>query len=127
MKMPQRKAITLMVSALILAAGAGPALADEDYSNHAARGAITKLFRGIVNATTGWIEIPKQISLEWQNAGAGRGATVGFAKGIGWAIARSVMGAYEIVTFPVPVPEGYRHIMDPEYVLSDMEPGSSSP
>ena len=122
--MPRRKVVPLMILTLSLfAMGASPARA-EDYSSQTGRGVVTKLFRGIANAATGWLEIPKQISLEWQSGGAGRGATVGFAKGIGWAVARSVIGAYEIVTFPVPVPQGYRHIMDPEYVLSDMESGA---
>lgn len=121
------RVISVLVILSLLALAAGPALADEDYSGHAGRGAMIKLFRGIVNAATGWIEIPKQISQEWGGAGPGRGLTVGFAKGIGWAVARSVIGAYEIVTFPVPVPEGYRHIMEPEYVMSDTESGAEAP
>ncbi len=80
---------------------------------------VAKLFRGIVNAATGWMEIPKQMSLIWQEKGPGSGLTWGFIKGIGFAVARSVAGGYEIATFPVPVPEGYRPIMQPEYVLSD--------
>lgn len=79
---------------------------------------VTKLFRGIANAATGWMEIPKQISQTWQTQGPGPGFTWGFIKGIGWAVARSVGGAYEIITFPFPVPEGYKPIMQPEYVLS---------
>lgn len=121
-----KRVVSVLAVLSFLSLAAGPALA-EDYSGHAGRGAVTKLFRGIVNAATGWIEIPKQVSLEWQDKGPARGVTVGFAKGLGWAVARSVVGAYEIITFPVPVPEGYRHIMEPEYVLSDMESGASSP
>ncbi len=83
-------------------------------------GVVTKLFRGIVNAATGWFEIPKQISLTWQESGAGPGMTWGLAKGVGWAVARSVVGAYEIITFPMPIPEGYQPILQPEYVLSDL-------
>ncbi len=81
---------------------------------------VTKLFRGIVNAATGWMEIPKQMSLVWQDQGPGSGLTWGFIKGTGFAIARSVGGAYEIVTFPFPIPEEYRPIMQPDYVLSDI-------
>ncbi len=86
---------------------------------------VSKLFRGIANAATGWMEIFKQSSLKWQESGPGVGLTWGVAKGVGYAIARSVGGAYEIVTFPVPIPEGYRPIMKPEYVLSDVEQSSS--
>ncbi|MBI1952945.1 MAG: exosortase system-associated protein, TIGR04073 family [Candidatus Omnitrophica bacterium] len=87
---------------------------------------VTKLFRGIVNAATGWIEIPKHVSLTWQASGPGVGMTWGLVKGLGFAVARSVAGGYEIATFPMPIPEGYRPIMHPEYVLSDL-PGSSQP
>lgn len=84
---------------------------------------ITKLFRGIVNAATGWIEIPKQISLTWQAQGPGLGSTWGLVKGVGFAVARSVVGGYEIVTFSLSIPDGYRPIMHPEYVLSDLPEG----
>ncbi len=87
---------------------------------------VTKLFRGIANAATGWMEIPKQMSLTWQGQGPGVGLSWGFIKGVGWAIARSVGGVYEIVTFPFPIPEEYKSIMQPEYVLSDL-PTSSQP
>ena len=119
-----KRAVAVLLVLALFSLAAGPAQA-EDYSDHAGRGALTKLFRGIVNAATGWIEIPKQMIVTGQESGPAKGWTWGFAKGIGWAVARSVVGAYEIVTFPVPVPEGYRHIMDPEYVLSDMESGTA--
>ena len=122
--MMKRTVGILLIAVLLSSLAAGPARA-EDYSDHAGRGALTKLFRGIANAATGWMEIPKQMIQTGQESGPAKGWTLGFAKGIGWAVARSVIGAYEIVTFPVPVPEGYRHIVDPEYVFSDMESGSS--
>jgi len=81
---------------------------------------VTKLFRGIANAATGWMEIPKEMSLTWQESGPGIGLTWGFIKGIGYAVARSVAGGYEIATFPLPIPEGYKPLMKPEYVLSDV-------
>ncbi len=81
---------------------------------------ISKLFRGLTNAVTGWMEIPKQMILTSQSSDVGAGLTWGFVKGIGYAVARSVTGGYEIATFPIPVPEGYRVIMEPEFVLTDM-------
>lgn len=83
-------------------------------------GVVTKLFRGIINAATGWMEIPKQMILQGQDHGPGPAFTWGLIKGVGYAVARSVVGAYEIVTFPMPIPEGYRPIMHPEYVISDI-------
>lgn len=79
----------------------------------------TKLSRGIVNLVTGWLEIPKQISNVWQESGAAPGLTLGFLKGFGFAVGRTAVGAYEIVTFPAPLPEGYRPIVSPEFVFSD--------
>lgn len=84
---------------------------------------ITKLFRGMVNAATGWMEIPKQIATTWGESGAGVGLSWGFIKGIGYAVARSTAGGFEIATFPLPIPEDYKPIMQPEYVLSDLPQG----
>lgn len=87
---------------------------------------MTKLFRGMVNAATGWMEIPKQMFQTSEQQGVGVGLSWGFVKGIGWAVGRSVIGAYEIATFPFPVPEEYRPVLQPEYVLSDL-PESPQP
>lgn len=113
-----------VVVALILVGAVGPVLADNGrnrpVSQDTGRLVITKLFRGIANAATGWLEIPKQITLTQQTMGAGSAYTWGLLKGIGYALARSVTGAFEIATFPFPVPEGYVPVMHPEYVLSDL-------
>ena len=111
-----RKTWIVLVTVGLAAALARPAYAEYDTG----RQAITKLFRGVTNTATGWLEIPKQIAKTSQESGAGPGFTWGFAKGIGWAIGRTVVGAYEIVTFPFPIPEEYRPVMQPEYVLSDL-------
>ncbi|MBI3318744.1 MAG: exosortase system-associated protein, TIGR04073 family [Candidatus Omnitrophica bacterium] len=86
-----------------------------------------KLARGVTNVLTGWVEIPKQMSVTWQEGGAGQGMTWGLVKGIGYAVTRTAVGAYETVTFPTPIPDGYQPIMSPEYVFTDFPgPGSSS-
>ena len=56
-------AITLLV-ALVLGSFSGRALADQETGAMV----VTKLFRGIANAATGWMEIPKQMSLVWQES-----------------------------------------------------------
>lgn len=101
---------------------AQPVLAEQDTG----RLVMTKLFRGMANAVTGWMEIPKQMIQTSEAQGVGVGVTWGFAKGIGWAVGRSVIGAYEIITFPFPVPEEYKPVLQPEYVLSDL-PQSPAP
>ncbi len=41
----------------------------------------------------------------------------GLVRGVCYAAVRMVTGAYEIVTFPVAIPLGYRPIVYPEYVI----------
>ena len=108
--------LVLGIAVICLASSAQPVFAQDNTGAHV----VTKLFRGLTNAVTGWLEIPKQISQTYQESGPGPAFTWGFVKGIGCAVARSVVGGYEIVTFPFPIPEGYRPIMQPEYVLSDL-------
>lgn len=79
--------------------------------------ALTKLGRGIVNVLTGWVEIPKNIATEWRRTDPFSGFVVGTIKGIGWTIGRTISGAYDIITFPVPVPKEYKPLMEPEYIL----------
>lgn len=105
-----------MALVFLIGSAVGPAWAEQDTG----RLVMTKLFRGMVNAVTGWMEIPKQMIQTSEKEGLGVGLSWGFIKGIGWAVGRSVAGSYEIVTFPLPVPENYRPVMQPEYVLSDL-------
>lgn len=114
--------VVFALALVVALTAAGPVFAEQDTG----RLVMTKLFRGIVNAATGWMEIPKQMIRTSQEQGVGPGLSWGFAKGIGWAVGRSVMGGYEIVTFPIPVPEEYRPVLQPEYVLSDL-PESPQP
>ena len=114
--MKSRTIFVAFVLTVALIGNVGSALAAQDTGALV----VTKLFRGMVNAVTGWMEIPKQMSLIWQESGPGKGLGWGLVKGIGFAVARSVAGAYEIATFPLPIPEEYEPLMQPEYVLSDL-------
>ncbi len=86
-----------------------------------------KLGRGLANAATGWIEIPKRMHDETAANGPGVGWTWGLIKGVGYAIARSVAGAYEIVSFPVAMPEAYQPVIDPPLIFSAEETRAASP
>jgi putative exosortase-associated protein (TIGR04073 family) len=79
-----------------------------------------KLGRGIVNLFTGFVEVPKNIAREWRKTDPFTGLVLGFIKGAGWGLSRTAAGAYEIVTFPLPVPEGYVPLMEPEFILTDV-------
>ena len=77
----------------------------------------TKLGRGVANALTGWVEIPKNIYSTSAESNAFAGLTLGLAKGAGMTIVRTGAGLYEVLTFPFPIPDGYKPILDPEYVF----------
>lgn len=87
-----------------------------------------KLGRGIVNAGFGALEIPIRISEVNFNEGALAALTFGTLSGVGYFIAREVVGVFEIITFPIPLPglsndpygygSGYGPILMPEWVVS---------
>ncbi|PIQ82729.1 MAG: hypothetical protein COV76_02075 [Candidatus Omnitrophica bacterium CG11_big_fil_rev_8_21_14_0_20_64_10] len=106
--------------ALVLAVGA-IGLARPAHAEETGALVVTKLFRGIANTATGWMEIPKQISVTWQEEGPGVGSSWGLVKGIGMALARTASGVFEIITFPLPIPDDYQPLMQPEYVLTDFK------
>lgn len=75
-----------------------------------------KLARGAVNFATGWVEVPKQIYLVGREEGWTTGLIRGPIDGLGMFAARTIAGAYEILTFPVPIPPGYQPMVQPDYV-----------
>lgn len=81
----------------------------------------TKLGRGMGNAAFGWLEILHQpINMgkqeRWPFAIFG-----GVPKGIVYAVGRTLVGVYEVVTFPVPLPSGYHAMMEPEFIIPRAE------
>ncbi len=77
----------------------------------------TKLGRGVANTLTGWVELPKNIYKTSVEDNALAGITLGLARGAGMTIVRTGAGIYEIATFPFPLPENYKPILEPEYVF----------
>ncbi len=79
---------------------------------------LKKLGRGISNLTLGWIEIFTTIEDTGKSDGVVGAITYGVLKGFAKGIFRTAVGAYETITFPVPVPEDYKPILTkPEFVL----------
>ena len=99
---------TFAVAALVLTA-AGPCYAEGD--------AFTKLGRGVANVLTGWVELPKNIYNTSIEENAFAGMTLGLAKGLGMTLVRTGSGVYEVATFPFPLPDDYKPVMEPEYVF----------
>ena len=78
-----------------------------------------KLHRGAVNLVTGWMEIPNTIKDTTAEDNLFTGITIGMPKGCCMAILRTAIGFYEIVTFPIPLPDGYNPMLQPEFVVKD--------
>lgn len=88
----------------------------------------TKFVRGVANLATGWVEIPKQVYVVGSNEGWVAGALRGPFDGLGMFVARTVAGAYEILTFPIPVPPQYQPLVQPAFVWeAELSPGSPGP
>ena len=77
----------------------------------------TKLGRGLANFFTGWLEIPAEIGRQLQKKGEVAAAFVGPVLGLCKAVGRTAVGVYETVTFPFPVPPGYKSVLEQEFVM----------
>lgn len=76
--------------------------------------AAQKFGRGLAGMTLGFLEIPGNIVKESQEQGP-IGVPIGLAYGLGMCVTRELVGVYEFLSAPFPVPAGYRPIMMPEY------------
>lgn len=108
--------LAVLVASLVADA---PAHADEP---HALGDRISgKLIRGMVNLSTGWIEVPRQIYEVGTHEGWVRGLLRGPFDGIGMFFARTVAGVVETATFPVPLPT-YKPLLTPTYAWESEDP-----
>jgi putative exosortase-associated protein (TIGR04073 family) len=80
-----------------------------------------KLGRGVTNALTGIVEVPKKMYLISKNDNLAMGLTWGLVKGAGVGLLRTAAGLYETVTFPIPAPADYEPIIHPEFVFEEWE------
>jgi len=74
-----------------------------------------KFLRGLAGMTTAFLEVPGNMVAETRTRGAGEGIPLGFAKGLGMIIPRTLVGVWEFVSAPFPVPAGYEPILRPEF------------
>ena len=79
-----------------------------------AQTALRKAGRGLAGMTIGFLEIPGNIYKGAVDDGVG-GAFLGFAKGLGMLVPRTLVGVYEFVSAPIPAPSGFRPILEPEF------------
>ncbi|MFH1309799.1 MAG: exosortase system-associated protein, TIGR04073 family [Candidatus Omnitrophota bacterium] len=86
-------------------------------------GAFRKLGRGLSNTLTGWSEIFFSVNKKFrENDNNVMQGLTALPEGIVRAVTRSIIGVYETVTFPIPVPANYETIMYPEFVLETKDP-----
>lgn len=81
-----------------------------------------KLGRGLGNLAFGWMELLKGIQEVGDNQNFIAGLTWGPIYGAGNTIVREAVGAYEVLTFPIPLPENFKPILQPEFVLAGDRP-----
>jgi putative exosortase-associated protein (TIGR04073 family) len=108
-----------LVVATVVASSLCYASTDEPPSGH---NAVRKLGRGCANLLFGVVEMPNQYTKAVSEHGGAAGVTYGVPKGFVRWIGRELVGVYEIVTFPIPFPHGYRPVMKPEFPNEDYEP-----
>ena len=76
-----------------------------------------KFGRGLAGMTCGFLELPGNIVKETDTHGAA-GLPTGLAMGIGMMVTRELVGVYEFLSAPFPVPAGFKPVLQPEYPWS---------
>jgi putative exosortase-associated protein (TIGR04073 family) len=100
---------------LILAASAGLVLCVTPAAR--AETAAAKFARGAAGIATGVLEVPGNIVQQTREKGA-IGVPIGLALGLGMFVTRELVGVYEFLTAPFPIPAGFKPILSPEYPWS---------
>jgi putative exosortase-associated protein (TIGR04073 family) len=108
-----KTAVRVLVSFLLLSLVALAFYSSQTYAGDPIR----KLGRGIANIATGWAEIPAEIFRESDREGDVAGIFAAPFKGLAKAIGRTAVGAYEVVTFIIPLPRFYNPVIEPEFIF----------
>lgn len=83
---------------------------------------VKKFCRGLLNVSFGFLEVFKNVRDTGKEDGVGMAISYGALKGVYYMVKRMAVGVYEIVTFPIPIPEDYAPVLDdPEYFLGKDE------
>lgn len=77
-----------------------------------------KFERGFMNMLSGWMETPRHLHenskrKDWLEYGP-----QSLARGVGWAIARTGAGVYELATAAHPTPHNYESMIQPETIVA---------
>lgn len=87
--------------------------------------AARKFGRGLAGLTLGILELPGNMVEEGRANGALSAMTVGFVMGVAKVPARTLIGAYELLSAPFPLPAGFQPLMAPEFSWQYFESGAS--
>lgn len=114
--MGMRKVSAILLSLLVLAQPAFAAPAME------AKGtALRKLQRGVINMALSPIELSHELHKEKRKDGYLPSWVSGLGRGSVFTMGRALSGAYDLLTFPVPLPGGYEPLVYPELVTDHLE------
>jgi len=103
----------LGAAVLVLISGTSPVLAKDD--------AFTKFGRGVANIVTAPGELYTQPWLLSKDHATSVAICGGILKGAALIVAREVVGVYEVLTFPFPIPKDYRPIIKPVTPFTDWD------
>ena len=77
--------------------------------------AFRKLGRGVVNMAACPFEFTKALGESYESGGVYEAVTIGLLKGLVMMTVRAGLGCVEAVTFPIPIPDNYKPILQPEF------------
>lgn len=76
-----------------------------------------KLGRGLTNVVTSPLEFGYEIDRGIETSGLYKGCCFGVIRGFVKAVSRLGVGVYEVVTFPIEIPDEFAPIIEPEFVF----------
>lgn len=77
-----------------------------------------KLARGLTNIATGLLDIGYSIDTDVAEYGLYKGIPTGAIRGLYNGVGRMLVGAYEVVSFPIGYPRDFEPIMEPEFIFT---------
>lgn len=80
-----------------------------------------KFQRGFINLGLSPIELSHELHKEKGNDAYLPSWVSGLFRGSAFTVGRALSGAYDLVTFPVPLPSGYESLVYPELVTDHLE------
>ena len=108
--------LTILLLVLFVSAGAVRAENPPAYAEDVVQDMSSKLNRGVWNVFTGWGEIPRQMIKSGHDRGWWAVLPVGIPAGAIMTVARTGVGAFEAITFFIPIDDSYGPVMEPAFV-----------